>query len=558
MRTLRVAAAATTLTLLGAAASVGAGPAGAANHGTGTSEASTTVLSVALGSAGDLLKVRLLGDDARATIDRNVAAAPEAYSRLSVLDISSRIAGLDQRVPATPYESRSPGGNPSVTSPSVSLATTPVPAAVATGSLNPSSLSSAVDANGARSAMDAELSSLSLAGGLVSVSGITSKLGASGARGSSDGSRSVKVADVNVLDLGALLNGLGINLADLLPSQIAGLLGELGVNVPGVGNGAALQALVDDVQQQLTSLAAQVDAGLGIPTTTTVTQVVDSVGLGGIIPTSTVTTITNISDDVAQANALIDELQDALAGVLSDALDILDGLTLLSVDGVEVGLVTKATETVSGSVAEVVAKIGSVSIGNVNLPAIDLAGAVAAVNTAVSTVNGTVKQVLGAVAPGLGDLVTVSVLEPTKSITSSGGYIRSRAGMSALAVTIKPPVDLTSIVGGILGQRTAGTSAGSLIGAAGVALPSLSSSMLDLNSVLGAVSSLAGGATIKVLDTSSASEFAAASTSVPADAPGGNLPRTGGNALPLAALGALLLVAGLAAGRWAVVAYRNE
>jgi hypothetical protein len=89
MRFVRVAAAATSLLVIGAATSLGS--AGAAANGVGTSTVSTSVLHVALGTSGSLLDVRLLGDDAQSTRDAKTAAAPTAFSKLTALHAGSSV-----------------------------------------------------------------------------------------------------------------------------------------------------------------------------------------------------------------------------------------------------------------------------------------------------------------------------------------------------------------------------------------------------------------------------------------------------------------------------------
>jgi hypothetical protein len=91
----------------------------AAAPGVGTSQVHTTVLSANL---GDVLNLRLLGDDGRATIDKQVAN-PEAFTRLVGAEITSKLLpALNISVPQAPIEARSPGGQPSSSIQSASLA----------------------------------------------------------------------------------------------------------------------------------------------------------------------------------------------------------------------------------------------------------------------------------------------------------------------------------------------------------------------------------------------------------------------------------------------------
>src|SRR5205085_1840080 len=88
MRLARVAAAATAISLVGAATLVS--PAHAATPGVGTSAESSSLLNIALGTNGSLLNLKVLADDARSTIDPTVAV-PEAFSRLNALSLTSSV-----------------------------------------------------------------------------------------------------------------------------------------------------------------------------------------------------------------------------------------------------------------------------------------------------------------------------------------------------------------------------------------------------------------------------------------------------------------------------------
>ncbi|HEV7886317.1 MAG TPA: hypothetical protein VGO92_02085, partial [Acidimicrobiales bacterium] len=220
MRLTRVAAAATSLLLLGASSTVGF--ASAATTGLGTSKASTTVLDVALGNSGSLLHVRVLGDDSRSTTDKKTAAAPEAFSKLTAASATSAVMNnpvtskpLDLTIDA--LESRQPGGQAEINQSTVDLAAPGlgVPVGVGniiSGKLNLAKLTSAVDTNGARASLTESLTGLGVAGGLLNANAVSSTSGADSATTSATGTRSAKVDAITVLDLGAILDGLDITL----------------------------------------------------------------------------------------------------------------------------------------------------------------------------------------------------------------------------------------------------------------------------------------------------------------------------------------------------------
>jgi hypothetical protein len=563
MRLTRVAAAATALFLFGAASSIGS--AGAAATGVGTSKTSTTVLDVALGNAGSVLGVRLLGDDAQSTIDAKTAAAPQAFSKLTALTASSTIFNnpltsqpLDLKIGE--IESRQPGGQPEVNATSLNLAApgVPVPANIGniiSGTLNTANLKSAVDANGARSSLNESLNSLAVAGGLLGANAVSSTSGADSAAANSSSTRAVNVDAITVLDLGAVLDGLGIDVLDLTVAQIDGLIETLGATLQGLGADKTLQETIDAVQAQVADLAAAVLAGTGL--TDTVTSVVDGLGLGDVVSGTTVTdiTATATTDPVQAANDLIDALQAALADVLTNGLDAIDSAPLLKLNGIEVAVNTKAADTPANSLASVTGKIGSVNVGSIAIPGIDLvqaadviSGTVDAIEAKIASVLDTVQTTVGASVISLKDLVSIDVLKKTASVTQANGYNVAQAGITGVSATVKPPVDLDALVGAITAQAPA--SIATAITDAGGTVPELDSAMADLEASLGTgIQALSGGATVTAVQVLGSSEFKinAATAFTPATP---TLAATGANSMRLAALGFLMVALGLGLGAW--------
>lgn len=539
MRLTRVAATATALAI--AAAATTSGPVQAAS-GVGTSAATTSLLDIALGTNGSLLALKVLTDEARATIDPTVAS-PEAFSRLSAASVTSSVLPAPLNNVIVPVlESRSPGGAGFVTGPALNLAnplpSVNVPAALLGGTVAPATLTSAVDATGARSSLNAALGSLNLVGGLVSVDAVSSSLAANAKTTSADGSRTVKADAVTVLDFGALLDGVGLPLANLPVGAVSSILAGLGVPVPGVPTSTNLAGFVTTLNGTIDTLQDQIDGTI----TTTVGTTADPIltGLGLPVPDSGAT--------VAEVQAVVDQVQALLAGILADALAALDALTLLEVDGVEVGTVTKATDTVAGSSAGLVAKVGSVTLGGIELPGVDLTSTVATVNGLVTDVNSRLSSALGAVNPGLAGLVSISMFDkdPATGVTSSGGYTKATAGITALTAKITPPADLAGIVAGL----TAAGGIASAITSAGGTVPAVSTVMGTLENLLGtSVEALAGGATLRLASVSSGASF-----TTPVANTGGTLPRTGSSS-QVALFGFGLAIAALV-GRRAVVAHR--
>ena len=525
----------------------------AGTSGVGTSKVSTTVVGVQLGADGSLLNLRLLGDDASSTIDTKVSA-PTAFSRLTPLTVASNVAALagplatlSSAVPAA--ESRTPGGQPSVAIPGLDLATVVPPTAggpaLATGALLPGTLTSALDDAGARSGLSAQLAKLALAGGLVSAQSAASNVTTAASSTVANATRSVKVDAVSVLDLGALLNALGIDLAKLPVPTVGGLLDQLGGAVPGLPTGqakatlAALSSSITDVQGAIDNGANQVTTQLNSALSTVLTPV----GLTAQVPP------VNTPIDTA-----LNSVKALLAGDLAGALAFLNDASLLKLDGAEIAVTSKAADTLANSAADITASLGGVEVGGIKLfGGLDLGAALTQINSDVNMVNQKLHDVLGTISPDLANLVSVSVLDQTKSVAADGGYNRARAGITALTANLdlsKLTAPLAQIVAAA--NPATGTIAAQLQSLGGT-VPALDPAMATLNTALsdpGGALAAAGTANVVVGQVLSASDFAPTVVAAPAAPPAGTLPRTGNNEGTFAGAAAILAILGLAVRRW--------
>lgn len=547
MRLVRVAATATALSLVGAATLVS--PAKAANPGVGTTAESSSLLNIALGTNGSLLNLKVLADDARSTIDPTVAV-PEAFTKLNALSLTSSILPAPLNNISLPVvESRSPGGQGQVAGPGFNFANPlpglNIPAAVLSGSITPASLTSSVDNGIAKSGLNSTIGGISLVGGLIKAAGLESTLGATAATSAADGSRTIKAGEINVLDLGALLNGLGIPLSALPLDAVSAIIESLGLPLPGLPTSLDLETFVGELNQTIAGLEAQINAA-GQAVDATVNQVLGSLPINVLgtlnLPVPTIgTLVTTVTQTLAQVRGIV-------MGLVNEAIKLLDGVSLLKIGGIELGTVIKAADTVTASKADVVAKIGSISVGGLELPGLDLGSTLAQVNSVVNTVNGTLQGVLGSISPDLANIVKVGVFEKDANtgVKSDGGYTKALAGVSALTASITPPLNLDEIVSGLLG----GNGIGSILTGLGGSLPVVDTLMATLNGLLGqAVSALSGGATIKLANVTSGASF-----TTPVAATNGTLPRTGGTA-QMALLGMALVIAAVASRRF-VLAHR--
>ena len=532
MRKTRMFGAAISLGALLAATAATGGTASAQTTGVGNTHATTSVLNVSLGSNGTLLNVRVLGDDGSANIDPKQGAS-SAASDILPLTTTSSVSALNLSVPKLSVSSTGAADNKTV--PSVSLAT-PLTA----GSIAPLSLSAVVDAaNGAASGLSSQLSGVSAVAGLVSVPSATSSLGAAAKPLDADGLRGLSIPSIQVLNLGAVLQGLGVNAGTLQLGQIGNVLNTLGVTVPN-GSSPALTGsqLVSQVNNLSSVLTSTLPNGIqGLPAATLISalpaplQALVASLIPGGIPVGT----TNVGQ-------LVTSLNGQITGVLGGALTGITNAPLLQVQDLVVGITTKAADTVQNSTADIKASLGSIQVGSLSVPGVDLASLV---TNAQTTINSVLSQV------GLGNLVTVKALDSSKSVATSGGYVNALANLTGVHVAIAP---LSSLAGG-----TALASTDSLQQlftlAGGGTVPQLSSAMQTLNSVLATTGAgaLANGATVDVLQVAASSAFlpagATASSPSAATPSSGSLAVTGGPTRLLGFVG-LLLLATVAGLRW--------
>jgi hypothetical protein len=566
MRLFRPLTAALATTVI--AASAFTGPAAAQAAGVGTSLTSTKILTAQLGENAQLLDLLLLGEEARSTIDPLVAPS-EAFSKLTAITAKSAL------VPNNPInitqgvaEARSDGANevPIVATPIAAPALPAQLAPVLSGTIDAGKLTASLTNGIAASGLNASLSDIKAVGGLVSLGSLKSTLDSASSASASNATRGATVNDLTVLDLGALLQGLGLPLGELTPMQLAQMLDALAVQL-GVPLPSGATTLAGAVSQ-LTALLTDLNSAIQDAPTETLTDVLDPAtqtvlgtvgGITGI--TVPLPTLSSVVEDVqATLEALVLELQTLLNDLLVKGLSALDNLALLRLEGVEVGVTTKAIETVDGSVAAVTGKIGKIFVGGVELPGVDLAGTVASVTASVATVNTKLADVLNIVDPsgGLANLVKVSVLDQATSIVTEGGYTRSRAGITGATATITPPANLAAIITQVM--STFGVA--QTLAASNVPLPAVSGLMNDLAGTLNlAASALTSPSKVQIAQVLSASDFRSAATTTGAPVTGGpTLPRTGGPDLLL--LGGLAAVLALAVRRFghapAVKAIRIE
>ena len=546
----------------------GPSPAGAQTaEGVGTSKASHTLLGLQLGNAGSLLNLGILADTAQSTID--VAQEPaHALSRLVPVSLASGLVpGLSNLVSALPtFESRTPGGNGNVTGSALDLASPSgllgLPLGLLGGSIIPTSLTSALDADGARSGLDTKLADLSLLSGLLKIVSVNNKMGTAAALPAANGTRALGIDAISLLSLGDLLGGLNLDLAELPLGVVSGLLETLNVPLALPTGAADLQSAVDGLLGTITGILGQV-TGNNALLNSIVGDVPAINGLLGGLPVAlplnglNLTDISSLNLPLGTVQGLLTTLQDTLSNLLGTALGLLDDLTLLKLDGATIGATTKATDSLTASVADVTGKLGGLTVLGIQLPGVDLLS----VGELLNGVTSTLGNVLSIIDPSLKDLIHVGVLEKATSLTTANGYNQALAGIDVLNVKITPPAILQNLVGTLTGNT--GLSALGKLQAAGVAnplgeLPLLGSGALNLGNLLNlpaTVGALTQGLTLKLGSVQSASQFKLASAPAPAavaaPVPVAELPRTGGDTRTLGILAAGMAVLALGVRRWA-------
>ena len=533
----------------GAVVSVGiASPASAATvaapGGVGSTFTKATVLSVRLGQNGSLLDLEVLGDTGTASNDPHLAR-PEAASSLLPLSLRSDLLHLNLATPA--LATQAPGGPSDAAGQSIDLAALGAPPALVTGILEAAALHSAVGTAGAHSSMNqAEVRNITVAGGSVlSLDLLSSTLGADAITSDATGARAVNVGTLKLLDLGALLKGLGIDLGALPLSTVSQLLARLGTGVPGVPAGLSLASFAGQLTSSLTVLRGTLNAPE--------TQVVGTVDaatqslLGSLgVP------VPSLSSTVAQVNTVMDQVQAKLVALLNGGLSALDSFPLIQLAATQVGIDTKAASTLANSAALISSAPLKITVAGVALPVLDATTLVGTVNNAVGMANAALNSLVGSL--GLpANLISLSLLDQSKSLGMSGKYTQAVAGITGLTAKIAP-IDASLITGAL--AKLGGPSVTSLLG--GTASPSalpLSAAMSALGSLLHLTAPLTGGVVVQVASVGGLSTYVAAaptassvSASPAAPAATQTLPFTGGRAT-WTLLGLLLFVASLAAVR---------
>jgi hypothetical protein len=525
---------------VGALVAASVTPASAATAGIGSTTGTLAVLDL---DAGELLQVDLLTDRGEANTNPALGA-PSATARLAAARIASPTLDLTQEVPLVEVQST---GEQQTASQGV----TPVENPVLSGTVLPVDLTALVDGDGAVSSIGAGVADVDVLSGILRLTSTELGLGSEAMTAQSDGNRSLDIDGLTVLDLGSLLAGLGIPLSDLpLDTLLAlvdslGLLPELGAALDQLGlpvdlenlSAESLGVLIDDVAAA-PELVTTLSGESGSTTCDTTDPVLDVIG--ALIEQDTSTLCDDVTATVEEITAEVD-LEGLLGSTLETVLGVLDGVALLSIEGLDVGVVTTATDSVATSVADVTAVLGGITVGSLSLEGVDLLATVEQLDGVVAQVEGALGGILGSVDPGLADLVDIGLLEEATSVTEEAGAVVADASLTGLRVDVTPDLALLE---GLIGSFAATESVGDVLG--GLGLPVPVSPVTTFNESLtaagdgGQVVVLGDGLSVRLASIAQRSTFAPVASAATPEAPP-SLPVTGSNDT------VVLLVAALAA-----------
>lgn len=530
----RLAAAglATTVAALGTTAR----PSSAAgSQGVGTGTVVTSVVDAAL---GNLLGLTLLEDIAQSTTDPKVGPAG-ASSVLSQLKLSSTLPALNRVIGQ--HKVAAPGGPGEISTSLLNLNELGL-GAVVNGTIEPILLK-ALNQPSSATASSARITDLGLLGGLASLGVLNSTDRTGSGTAAAEAARAMSLDALSVLNLGALLDGLGLDILTLPLSVVSGLVSSLGIPLDLQG-ASSLSALI-------TSLTGSIDALADTASSTVTAPLVNLIdGLGLPVPLQPVV-------DTAVSTA-VSTLQSTLTSLINTVTSLLENVTLLKLNALNLNTLARATETVAGSEATATGTLGGLQVGPVALPGLDLLAVTSVVNSLLAQI----ESVLGAVlAPlGISDLLKVRLFDKETGVTQADGVVKAVSSITGLLVKVQPPADLLGTItrltdpagglGGLLGAGRTAAKAGSVRSASAASVAAVN----PLEGLLGVTSILQKGLELRVGTVKSQSLHV-----VPAAVPStpqspiptgtGTLPRTGGEQTAFALLAMSLAALGLGARR---------
>ncbi|MFY9587283.1 MAG: LPXTG cell wall anchor domain-containing protein [Actinomycetota bacterium] len=348
-------------------------------------------------------------------------------------------------------------------------------------------IANAISATKVSSAVDFALANINALAGFTNIGTTNSSTDSVVGKSSSVVSRDVSIGDVDVLDLGTLLDQLGVNPLAMACAAIEDVGATLGVDTSaacatlssvtsaiGVGSGeidaletvtgtlsTALNLLCtpvelvtpgycDSAQTQIASVLSTIDSFQADPATAcsafddaiaTITGAADTVvttlnGLsGGALGdlTALIAPVTSQLDAVDTALATVNSTCSTLLGIVEGLLDT----PLLSLDLVSVGMDLVADTSPTSAVN---AAIGALKVGNLTVvDANDLIALGSQLNAAIDTVESTLGGVLSATGLDL-PMPVLDLLKVTKSAGKSNGLYFAKGALSVAHIGLPSAV----------------------------------------------------------------------------------------------------------------------
>ena len=348
-------------------------------------------------------------------------------------------------------------------------------------------IANAISATKVSSAVDFALANINALAGFTNIGTTNSSTDSVVGKSSSVVSRDVSIGDVDVLDLGTLLDQLGVNPLAIACAAIEDVGATLGVDTSaacatlssvtsaiGVGSGevdaletvtgtlsTALNLLCtpvelvtpgycDAAQTQITSVLSTIDNFHADPATAcaafddaiaTITGAADTVvttlnGLsGGALGdlTALIAPLPSQLDAVDTALATVNSTCSTLLGIVEGLLDT----SLLSLDLVSVGMDLVADTSPTSAVN---AAIGALKVGNLTVvDANDLIALGSQLNAAIDTVESTLGGVLSATGLDL-PMPALDLLKVTKSAGKSNGLYFAKGALSVAHIGLPSAV----------------------------------------------------------------------------------------------------------------------
>ena len=528
--------------------------------GVGTTQVTSKLVD--LNIAAGLLDVSVFTDQGTANTDSK-AGQTLAKNTLTPLSLTSNkvdLSAINSSLSAvtSPETAESPGTSPSVSKSLLNFPADPSSptAKVISGAVNSVNLTTKLDAiAGATSGLTAALTNLKVLSGIAGIDTLTNNDALVAAPTAASAARQFKIGKIPILNLGALLQGLGIDPSKLPVSAATSLVDKLKLSVPSLGGSNTTLTNATNTLLGLMGLKTQADGASSSSSTITVpaplTQAINSLdSKANLSPSGQDVTAGNLQGILAtvQSNLNASSFTDLLSTLLSQSLDSLLKTPLLEVDTGALQVVTKAAATVADSAADVTAGIPILKVLGMNVPGID---------TLISTLQG----VLTTINQNLAGLLSVTLLAKDRNITQANGYTDATAQASEFKLTIDPSkvglaaikASLPAVTDGLptggsidLGKTAVGTLAPSL------QLPANPFANLVSAKILSTDAPLALGATTLALgqvNSESKYTLVPATPTAPAQ-PTSTLPHTGREMGPWAAMAAVLLVLSLGARRW--------